>query len=98
MAFPTQDTRTFGDIIKLFLDLIDLLLPVLAGLALLVFLKGLASFIVKSGDEASHREGRNLMVWGLLALFVMISYLSIIYFFSDDLGFGGYGAIPLLPQ
>src|SRR3989344_4902770 len=81
-----QDPRTFADIIKIFIDLIQLAIPVIAGLALLVFFKGLAAFIAKSGDEKSHAEGRNLMVWGLVALFVMVSVWGIIRFVYTDLG------------
>lgn len=91
-----RDPRTFVDIINIFLDLIQLTIPVIAGLALLVFFKGLAAFIAKAGDEKNHAEGRNLMVWGLIALFVMISVWGIIRFVYTDIGFTNFG-LPLLP-
>ena len=54
-------------------------LTVLAvALALLFFFWGLAQFILKSGDAASHEEGKNKMVWGVIALFVMVSIWGIV--------------------
>ncbi len=62
-----------------------------AGLGLLVFFFGLAQFILKSGDPASHEEGKNKIVWGLVALFVMFSIWGIIGFIQSELGVGGPG-------
>ncbi len=67
-------------------------LTVLAvALALLFFFWGLAQFILKSGDAASHEEGKNKMVWGVIALFVMVSIWGIVGFIQSELGVGGSG-------
>ncbi|KND48849.1 MAG: hypothetical protein AB200_00230 [Parcubacteria bacterium C7867-005] len=66
--------------------IIESLTLLASGLALLYFFFGLAKFISKSGDEKSHSEGKNIMQWGLLALFVMMSVWGIIAFFQRDLG------------
>ncbi|MFH1472844.1 MAG: hypothetical protein ABIF06_00295 [bacterium] len=79
--------QNLGELINIFLELATMLMPVLVGLALLVFFWGLMKFIAKSGDAKSHADGRNLMIWGLIGLFVMMSFLGIIFFFFDDLGF-----------
>lgn len=80
--------HTFEELIYFFLlPLIDVALPVLVALTLLVFFKGLVAFIAKSGDAKSHAEGKNLMVWGLIGLFVMVSVFGILKFFSNDFGF-----------
>jgi hypothetical protein len=94
-----QDQRDLGDIIQMFIDLIKLAIPVMFGLALLVFFKGLIAFIAKSGDAKTHEEGRSLMIWGVIALFVMVSVFGILRFFYSDLGFDNdrtFG-FPLLP-
>ncbi|MEK7227443.1 MAG: hypothetical protein AAB641_00950 [Patescibacteria group bacterium] len=92
-----KDPRTFADIIKIFTGLISLAVPVVAALALLAFLKGLVAFIAKAGDEKSHAEGKNLMVWGLVALFVMVSIWGIVRFLSGEVGFGPTLKLPFLP-
>ena len=91
---PPED---FPSLIKLLLDLIDPLLILIAALSLFVFFKGLAVFIAKSGDEKTHKEGRNLMVWGIIALFVMVSFLGLISMLKKDFGFGGGTGLPTLP-
>jgi len=88
----------FAGLVGVFLDLIKLTIPVIAGLALLVFFWGLVKFISNiSGDEKAIKEGKNLMVWGLIALFIMISIWGILRFFYRDIGFGSDLVFPLLP-
>ncbi len=89
-------TTTFSTLIDIFLDLIQAAIPVIAGMTLLVFFWGLAKFIVAvGGDEKAVAEGKNLMIWGVLALFVMISIWGILGFLSDQFGF--VKILPLLP-
>lgn len=91
--------RDFRDLVYIFTDLIQVTLPVITGLALLIFLWGLTKFIARvGGDEKAVDEGKNLMKWGLIALFVMVSLWGIIRFFYADFGFSRPFGIPLLPQ
>jgi len=72
---------------------------VVAALALLVFFWGLVRFIFKLGGEADVEQGKTLMIWGVIALFVMVSIWGIIYFIGRQLGtdvLSGQGA-PLIP-
>jgi len=87
----------FKELVWVFIDMIFSLLPIFGSLALLVFIWGLAKFIFKAGDEKAVEEGKNLIKWGLVALFVLVSLISIIYFFYGDLGFTGEFGYPLLP-
>jgi hypothetical protein len=88
----------FSDLVGVFMQLIRAALPVLAGLALLVFLWGLVKFIFNiSKDEKGLQEGKNLMIWGLIALFILVSFLTIIDIVHDDLGFGPFAPMPFLP-
>lgn len=91
----TETVSSFESLVQVFINLIKLALPVMVGLAVLVFFKGLIVFIAKSGDAKSHEEGRSLMIWGVLALFIMVSVFGILRLFSADLGFD-FG-LPLLP-
>jgi hypothetical protein len=92
-----NDPRTFKDILDIFTNLASIVTPLVASLALLVFFWGLAKFIFNlSGDSKAVAEGKNLMIWGTIALFVMVSIWGIIRFFSGEFGFGDIG-VPLLP-
>ncbi len=66
--------------------LINILIPIVSALALLYFFWGLAKFILAQGNEDKKSEGRSVMTWGILALFVMVSIWGIINFFASDLG------------
>ncbi len=92
---PRTDS-TFSDVVNGILDLVNLLIPVVASLALLAFFWGLAKFIYNAGDVKTHEEGKQLMIWGIIALFVMVSVWGILNFFSGEFGFGRIG-IPSLP-
>lgn len=71
-------------------NLLNLLIPILAAAALLVFLWGVAKFIFKlGGSEKATEEGRNAMVWGLIALFVLASVWGIVFFFQRSLNLPG---------
>ncbi|MCK9352130.1 MAG: hypothetical protein WCT49_02770 [Candidatus Paceibacterota bacterium] len=71
-------------------------------LAFGVFMYGLAKFILSSGDPKKVEEGKGIMTWGVVALFVLISIWGIIGFmdrsFGTDVGPGNFEIpIPILP-
>ena len=86
-AFAFAQTAGLGNIegtLRNFLDLINnTLLPIVIALALLYFFWGLAKFILNSGDESAQEQGKNIMLWGIIAFFVMVSVWGIVNFFSD---------------
>ncbi|MDB5266496.1 MAG: protein of unknown function with transrane region [Parcubacteria group bacterium] len=67
-------------------SVIKALIPIVAGLALLYFFWGLAKFILNANDEKKHEEGKNIMIWGIIALFVMVSVWGIVAFIQSNLG------------
>ncbi|MEX0932474.1 MAG: hypothetical protein WDZ61_01080, partial [Parcubacteria group bacterium] len=72
-------------LIQSLIELIAQLTIVVAGLALLAFFWGLAKFIFRvGGDENAVDEGRRIMTWGIIALFVMMSVWGIIRFLQSD--------------
>jgi hypothetical protein len=70
-----------------FLPIVNSLTVLFGMLALLVFFKGLASFIFKADDSKNHQAGKDLMIYGVIALFVMVSIFGILRFLYGDLGF-----------
>jgi hypothetical protein len=66
---------TFGEGM---LDIFNVLIPTLIGIALLVFIWGVITFIAKSGDDKAHEEGRRKMFWGIIILFVLISMWGLV--------------------
>lgn len=78
-------TRTFFENAY---DLVrDILIPLVFTLALLFFFWGVAKYIWSAGDK---EEGKKIMVWGVIALFVMSTIWGILYFIGQEIG-GGIG-------
>lgn len=66
--------------------LINPLVAILIGVALLAFFWGLAKFVFRvGGDEKAVAEGKRIMLWGLLALFIMVSVWGIIRLMQNEL-------------
>jgi hypothetical protein len=78
------------ELIIAFGNLINISLGVSMGIAVLVFFWGLGVFLFKVGNEKSHEEGRNKMIWGAIALFVLVSIWGIVTFVQRDLGIIAY--------
>jgi hypothetical protein len=57
---------------------IGMLIPVLIASAFAFFVWGLVTFLYHSGDEARRIEGKNKIIWGLLALFSLIAIWGIV--------------------
>ncbi|MEK7613763.1 MAG: hypothetical protein AAB439_02730 [Patescibacteria group bacterium] len=64
---------TLTDIINIITNLAQLVVPILVALALLFFLWGLATFILNAGETDKQKVGKDRMLWGLVALFFIIS-------------------------
>ncbi|MFQ5662115.1 MAG: hypothetical protein ACE5F2_02590, partial [Candidatus Paceibacteria bacterium] len=66
--------------------LVNALVPIAIGFAVLFFFWGLAKYILNAGDEEKKSEGRNIMIWGLIALFIMVSIWGIINVLAETFG------------
>jgi hypothetical protein len=74
----------------------DILVPLAFTLALVFFFWGVAQYILKSGSEKD--EGKKIMVWGVIALFVMSSVWGIVSMLQGELLIGNKtdGTIPTI--
>ena len=74
---------TLFGILSTIAGLINLATPIVVALALLYFFWGLAQYILSQGNEDKKGKGRDIMIWGLIALFVMVSVWGIINVVRD---------------
>jgi len=54
------------------------------GLAVLVFLWGVFKYVIAS-DDAGKEQGRSFMLWGIIALFVMVSVWGLVNILRETL-------------
>ncbi len=82
--------RQFGDILN------SLVIPILFAIAIIYFFWGLVKYIKSAGDPKAAAEGRSIMIWGIIALVVMVSVYGLIAWVQSAFGIQG-GATPTLP-
>lgn len=70
-------------VLQVFANLIETATPLVVALALLFFFWGLATYILAAGSEEKKGKGKMIMVWGVLALFVMVSVWGIVNVLRD---------------
>ncbi len=74
---------TFSSAIQSIIGIINMLVGVLAALALVVFFIGLVRYIKDSGDAKGHAEGRERIIWSLIALFILFSIWGILMLMTE---------------
>ncbi len=89
---------TVGTFIDSITNFIKGFIPVLLALAVLVFFWGLVKFINHADDEKAVEEGKQLMLWGMIALFVMIALWGILGWIQVELGINVAGSLGTLPN
>lgn len=90
---------TFGDIVtKIVSGIFNPLIGFIIALALLYFLWGLSKFVLNSGDEDSVKEAKQMMLWGVIALFVMVSVWGLVGILSQTFFSGELPTTTTLPS
>ncbi len=97
MVVRAQDTTWIDKIASETLGVLEAGIPVLVGLGLALFIWGGVVMIVSAGDDTKRKEGQTRMLWGLLALFVLVSVWGIVKLVQVFLGVGGTTSTPPLP-
>ncbi len=75
------------------------LVPIAIGLAVVIFLFGIIKYITAGDDESGRESARQLMLWGIIGLFVMVSIWGLVTILNSTTGIGqgGTGTMPTLP-
>ena len=72
---------------------INTLTPLVIGLAMLFFLYGLMKFVLAAGNEDAKDEGKRIMIWGIIALFVMVSVWGLVGLLNQETGINAGGTV-----
>lgn len=71
-----------------------ILVPLAFALCLLYFFWGVAKYIrTGAGSDKATEEGKRVMVWGIVGIFVAFSIWGIIKFIQSELGIPGIDTI-----
>jgi hypothetical protein len=70
--------------------------PLLITAAVVVFMWGVVQYILNADDSTKRSEGRSFIVWGLVALFVIVSVWGLVAVLQNTFGLTGSVLIPQL--
>ena len=77
------------DLVDALPGIVQTLIGVVIGLAVLVFFWGLVKYIANANDPEKAKEGKSIMIWGVVAIFVMASVWGIVEFLRNQFGIDG---------
>lgn len=99
VAVAAQNLGNVNTLLSSIGNLVRSALPIVVGLALLGFFWGLMKFIFAAGDEGKRDEGKQIMIYGIIGLFVMVSVWGLVGFIGSALNVqsGGNATIPTVP-
>jgi hypothetical protein len=83
----TSNNRTIRDLLNMGTGTLNVLFPILISLATIVFMISIIGVLSNSENEQKRGKAKDIMLWAIFALFVMISMWGIVRVFSNTAGF-----------
>ena len=96
-AQSSNNSQTVDSILARIQGIMSIIIPIIMSLALLYFLWGLAHYVLGAGDEEKRKEGRDMMVYGIIALFVMAAVWGLVTVIGNTFDITTGGGTPPLP-
>lgn len=88
LAAFAATANTIQDVLQNLGSIVRILTPMVVSFALLGFFWGLALYIFGTSDDTKRKKGLGIMIWGIVALFVMFSIFGIVNVLQKGLGIG----------
>ncbi|MDP3902287.1 MAG: pilin [bacterium] len=73
----------FADLLEEVTGIISYVIILLIAIAVLVFIIGVLKYIARGDDEEERKKGRNLMIYGIISLFVMVSVWGLVNILAE---------------
>jgi len=88
---------TIQGIIITLSDLVNVAIPVLISLALALFLWGATKYVLAGDSVEGRSKGRGLMIYGIIALFVIVSVWGLVNVLANTFQVGFTTAADAMP-
>lgn len=87
------------DILATVQNLIQTIIPIVIGIAVLMFLWGIAQYIVAK-DSETQKDARNIIIYGVIILFAMVAIWGLVQVLAEtfDIGVGTTLPAPRIPR
>jgi len=76
-------------------QILNAIIPIVITVAVIYFFWGLAQYILMEEGSDKKVQGRDKMVYGIIALFVMVSVWGLVGLVGGTFGIGQGGTVPL---
>jgi hypothetical protein len=89
-----------GRIFYIITSIIGMVGPILVTLGLIVFLWGMIKYMTAGADSEGRTEARNVMIYGVIGMFVMVSVFGLVGVLQRSFWVSGGGTwvIPKYPS
>lgn len=74
------------------------IIPLIIGLAVVYFLWGVLQYVTAGGDEEKKTLARSTMIYGVIAIFVMVSVWGLVNVLGGTFNFSGANRPTQIPQ
>ena len=97
LAFAQVGSNPFLTVLTRVKQLLDAAVPIVITLALIYFIYGVASYILAKDDEKKG-EARNMMIYGTIGLFFIVSVWGIVILLQQFTGVQPFQTPPSIPR
>lgn len=85
---PAISYSSLKNMVAYFICLINkFLVPILATLALVLFVWGIVQYVVNADNEEAREQGKKVILWGIIGLFSMVGVWGLVNLLISTLGF-----------
>lgn len=79
--------KKFSDIVvDIVSDVSSYFITFIVGLTVVVFIWGIVKYIYKADSQAEREKGKNLMIWGLVGIFILFALWGILEVLGNTFG------------
>ncbi len=94
-AAPVTDIDSFINVTG---NLMNKVAPLIIGVAFLWFLWGVVKYVTAGDNEDTQKESRNMMIYGIIALFVMTSVWGLVNVLAGTFQLSGTSGPTNIPR
>jgi len=90
--FVTHAQSNVNELIGKFLAIVNRLVPLIIAIAVLAFLWGMLRYVVSDSPE-KRKEAIGVIIYGVIAIFVMVSVWGLVNVLVDTFNFGPHNGV-----
>jgi hypothetical protein len=91
----TANLSGISTLVDQFGSIIAKVIPILFALAIIYFFWGVIKYIRSAGDPKAASEGKSIMIWGVIAIAVMLSIYGLVNWLQSSFGINNQQTAPV---